>query len=200
MSQQIHDSYRPFLPKRVICGQQTESIGDEMMQSNRLLPILLGVVLVSLTASSGFADPLFVGGNVVVGDHYAVTTIRGEARAWIDGRWVIGPANLHLLVQVTYGGPHNIVFKVLSGTFQVNYKPYAIDVGHWRGDYNRDTHTAVYQGPATAPDGRLGHFVLYGKDTTDTQQGVFMTVRSDFRGEYGALWHIELASYRTRLI
>ena len=200
MSQQIHDSYRPFLPKRVICGQQTESIGDEMMQSNRLLPILLGVILVSLTASSVFADPLFVGGNVVVGDRYAVTTIRGEARAWIDGRWVIGPANLQLLVQVTYVGPHNIVFKVLSGIFQVNYKPYAIDVGRWRGDYNRDTHTAVYQGPATAPDGRLGYFVLYGKDTTDTQQGVFMTMRSDFRGEYGALWQIELTSYRTKLI
>ena len=141
--------------------------------------------MVSLTASSVFANPLFVGGNGGVGDRYAVTTIRGEARAWIDGRWVIGPANLQLLVQVTYVGPHNIVLKVLSGTFQVNYKPYTIDVGHWRGDYNRDAHTAVRERK---------------KDTTDTQQGVFMTVRSDFRGEYGALWHIELASYRTRLI
>src|SRR3989337_3223125 len=102
--------------------------------------------------SSDVCSSDLVGGNGGAGDRFAVTTIRGEARAWIDGRWVIGPAKLQLVVQVTYVGPHNIVFKVLSGTFQVNYKPYTIDVGHWRGDYNRDTHTAVYQGPATAPD------------------------------------------------
>src|SRR3972149_8094994 len=113
MSPQIDDSYRSFLPNRVICSQQTESIGDEMMQSNRLLPILLGVVLVNLTASSVFANPLFVGGNGGVGDRYAVTTIRGEARAWIEGRWGMGPAKLELVVQVTYVGTHNIVFKGL---------------------------------------------------------------------------------------
>ena len=42
--------------------------------------------------------------------------------------------------------------------------------------------------------------MLYGKDNTVTQQGVFMNIRSDFLGEYGALWHIELASYRTKVI
>lgn len=171
-----------------------------MQQIKRLLPILLGIAFLGLPIGSVSADPLVSAGNVAVGDRYLITTIRGEAKAWIDGHWVMGTANLQVLGQVTYAGPHNIVFKVLSGTFQVNYKAYAIDVGHWRGDYNRDTNTAVYQGPATAPDGKRGYFVFYGKDNTVTQQGVFMTIRSGFLGEYGALWHIELASFRTKVI
>jgi hypothetical protein len=165
----------------------------------RFVPILLGVVLLSLPATSVFADPLFAGGNVAVGDQYVVTTIRGEARAWIDGHWGAGPADLQLRVQVTFFGPHNVVFKVLSGTFQVRYKTYVIDLGHWRGDYNRDTHTSVYQGPATAPDGRQGYLVLFGQDTGETQQGIYMSIHSDFRGEYGALWHINLTCFRYKL-
>ena len=170
------------------------------MQMKRLLPLLLGVVLVSVSASSVLADPLFAGGNVAVGDQYAITTINGEARAWIDGHWVTGPANLQLVVQVTYVGPENVVFKVVSGTFQILNKPYTIDVGNWRGIYNRDTETAVYQGPATAPDGRPAYVVLFGQDTTQTQQGVYMNVHSDFRGEYGALWHVNLTCFRYILI
>jgi hypothetical protein len=175
--------------------------GDEKMsQIKRLLLILLGVALVGLSISSVFADPLLSSGSVAVGDRYLITTIRGEARAWIADHWVTGPVNLQLLVQVTYAGTHNVIFKVLSGTFQVNNKPYSIDVGQWHGDYNRDTHTAVYQGPATAPDGKRGYFVLYGRDTAGAQQGVFMNIWSDFVGEYGALWHIKLQSFRTKVI
>lgn len=165
-----------------------------------MLPILLGVVLVGVSVSSVFADPLFAGGNVIVGDRYYVTTTRGVATAWIDGHWVTGPADLQLQAQVTYVGPHNMIFKALSGAFQILNKPYAIDVGHWRGDYNRDTDTAVYQGPATAPDGRLGYFVLYGHDTSQTQQGVFMNVRSGFLGEFDAFWDIDLTCFRTQAI
>lgn len=171
-----------------------------MKRINRLLPILLGMTFLGLSLVSVSADPLAFDGSAAVGDRYLITTIRGEARAWIDGHWVAGPANLQLLVQVTYAGPHNIVFRVLSGTFGVNYKPYSIDAGHWRGDYNRDTHVAVYQGPATAPDGRRGYFVLYGIDKADAQQGVLMSLRSDLLGEYGAIWHIELSAFRTRVI
>lgn len=160
---------------------------------------MLGVVLLSLSITSVFADPLFAGENVMVGDQYMVTTIRGEARAWIDGRWVTGPADLQLQVQVTFVGPHNIVFRVLSGTFEVRYKTYVIGIGHWKGDYNRDTHTSIYQGPATAPDGRNGYFVVLGQDTTETQQGMYMNSHSDFRGEYGVLWHIGLAAFRYKL-
>ncbi len=170
------------------------------LQMKSILPILMGVVLLSLATSSVFADPLFATGNVRVGDRYAITTIRGEARAWINGHWVTGPADLQLLVQVTFVGPHNVIFRVLPGsTFQVRYTTYTIDVGRWRGDYNRDTHTSVYQGPATAPDGRWGYFVLFGQDTIQTQQGVYMNVHSDFRGEYGALWHIQLTCFRYRM-
>jgi len=166
------------------------------MKMKHALPIMLGVVLLTLSATPAFADPLVAGGNVVVGNQYMLTTIRGNARTWFDGQLLTGSANLQLQVQVTFVGPHNIVFKVLSGTFQVRDKTYTIDVGHWRGDYNRDTHTAIYQGPATAPDGRYGYFILYGQDTNGVQQGAYMSVSSDFRGEYGALWHVGLTTYR----
>jgi hypothetical protein len=103
-------------------------------------------------------------------------------------------------VQVTFVGPHNIVFRVVDGTFQIRAKPYSIDIGHWRGDYNRDTHTSVYQGPATAPDGRQGYFVLFGADTGSTNTGVYMHIVRDFRGEYGALWHVDINAFRSQLI
>lgn len=161
-----------------------------------MLPIVLGLVLLSLSATTVLADPLTSGGSVAVGDRYAVTTLQGYARAWVDGHWVKDPADLEMQVQVTYVGPHNVVFKVLSGSFQIRYKPYLLDVGHWRGDYNRDTHTTVYQGPATAPDGKQAYFVLYGQDTGGTSTGVYMHILSDFRGEYGVLWHVDLSAFR----
>jgi hypothetical protein len=169
------------------------------LKMKHAVPIALALVLLSLSATFAIADPLLGAGNTAVGDRYMITTVSGEARAWIDGRLVTGPADLQLQVQVTFVGPHSVVFKVLSGTFQVSHKTYTIDIGHWRGDCNRDTCTAIYQGPATAPDGRDGHFVLYGQDTSDVQQGVYMKMYSDFRGEYGARWHIELTTYRYKL-
>lgn len=170
------------------------------MNARHILPILLGVVLLTLSTTSAFADPLVAGGNVAVGDQYTVTTVSGTARAIYNGHVVTGPANLQLQLQVTFVGPHNIVYKVLSGTFQVSYKTYTIDVGHWRGDYNRDTHTAFYQGPATAPDGNHGYFVLFGQDTRETLTGTHMHIVSDFRGEYGVLWHVALNVFRYQLI
>jgi hypothetical protein len=114
------------------------------MKTKYMLPVFLGVVLLSLATASAFAEPLVAGGNVAVGGQYTVATISGTARATVDGHLITGPTNLQLQVQVTFVGPHNILFKVLSGTFQVQYKAYMIDVGHWRGDYNRDVHTTVY--------------------------------------------------------
>jgi len=166
------------------------------MKAKFVSTILLGLMLLSLAPSYVLANP---DDDFAVGARYQITTITGSARAWIDGSWVIGPANLNMVVEVTYSGPHNVVFKVLTGTFTVRYKPYVIDTGHWRGDYNRDTHTAVYQGPATAPDGRHGYFVLFSTDDGVSGTGVYMHVLSDFRGEYGALWHIKMTSFRSRL-
>ena len=103
------------------------------MRTKHVPPILLGVVLLSLSLTTVFADPLYAGNTVAVGDQHSVTTTNGFARAWINGQWVTGPANLELQVQVTFVGPYNVVFKVLSGIFQVMYKNYVIDVGLWRG-------------------------------------------------------------------
>jgi pSer/pThr/pTyr-binding forkhead associated (FHA) protein len=162
-----------------------------------MLPVFLSVVLFSLAVSSVFADPLVAGGVVTVGDQYTVTTISGVASTWINGQRVIDPANLQLQLQVTFVGPHNIVFRVLSGTFQIGNKPYTIDVGHWRGVYNRDTRTSTYQGPATAPDGRPAYFVMFGQDISGTSTGTYMHTLSDFLGEYGALWHVDLTAFRS---
>ena len=169
------------------------------MQTKCVSPILLGVVLLSLSVTAVFADPLYAGNTVAVGDQYSITTVNGLARASIDGQWVIGPANLELQVQVTFVGPHSVVFKILSGTFQISYKDYVIDVGHWRGDYNLDTHTSIYQGPATAPDGGLGYFVIYGQDIGLGSGGVLIHASSDFRGEYGAEWDVQLSAVRYQI-
>ena len=166
------------------------------MQAKQTLPIVLAVVLLSVSATSVFADPLYAGGTVAVGDQYSITTLNGYARAWIDGQWLTGPANLELRVQVTFVGPQNVVFRVVLGTFLVRDKDYVIDVGHWMGDYNFETHTSVYQGPATAPNGGEGYFVIYGQDTGIGSVGVLMHAYSDFRGEYGALWHVDLTTVR----
>jgi hypothetical protein len=167
------------------------------MQTKYAPSILLGVVLLSLPVTTVFADPLYAGSLVAVGDQYSVTTISGSARAWIDGEWVT--ANLELQVQVTFVGPHNVIFKVLSGTFQMISKDYVIDVGHWRGDYNLDTHTSIYQGPATAPDGGLGNFVIYGQDIGLSSGGVLVHASSNFTGEYGAQWDVQLSAVRYQI-
>jgi hypothetical protein len=169
------------------------------MQTKYAPLILLGIVLLSLSVTTVFADPLYAGSMVAVGDQYSVTTISGSARAWIDGEWVTGTANLELQVQVTFVGPHNVVFKVLSGTFQVISKDYVIDVGQWRGDYNLDTHTSIYQGPATAPDGGLGYFVIYEQDIGLSSGGVLVHASSNFRGEYGAQWNVQLSAVRYQI-
>ena len=172
------------------------AVGDRKMRTKNLVPLLLGVFLLSLSTVSVYADPYYGASNVAVGDQYTVSTLNGFAQAWIKGRLVTGPANLQLQVQVTYVGPYNVVFRVLSGTFQVAYKEYRIDVGGWRGYYNLQTHSSVYQGPATAPNGGLGYFTLYGQDGNPSNGGVLMKLHSDFTGEYDALWHVSLAAIR----
>jgi len=164
-----------------------------------MIPIVLGVVLLSLSATTVLADPLSSGAFVSIGDQYTITTIHGQAQAWIDGQWTTGPAKIQLQVQVTYVGPHNVFFSILSGTFSVDNKNYAIDPTRWNGDYNLNTHTAMYQGPATAPNGGIGYFTLYAQDTGFSSGGVLMHATSNFEGEYGVLWHIDMAVVRYQI-
>lgn len=56
------------------------------MKTKHLLPVILGAVLVTLAVTSVYADPLVAGGNVIVGNQYTVATIRGEARACVNGQ------------------------------------------------------------------------------------------------------------------
>jgi len=168
------------------------------MQRKHLLPIVLGVAFLSVSVTSVFADPLYTG-TLAAGDQYSIITLHGLAQAWVNGQLLTGPANLELTVQVTFVGPHNVIFQILVGTFQIRNKDYVVDVGRWRGDYNFDTHTSVYQGPATAPDGGIGYFVIYGQDIGYGSGGVLMHVSSDFLGEYNARWDVELATVRYQI-
>jgi len=168
------------------------------MKQKRLSICLLALALIALGTVPAFADPL-MSGDVVSGDRYAVTTMSGEARAWVLGSWVTSPADLQLVVEVTYAGQHNVVFKVVSGTIQFNGKVYSIVSSAWRGDYNRDSHTCVYQGPAIAPNGERTFFVIYGQDTVHTQQGTYMRMWSAFYDEDMILWRINLQTYRFKI-
>ena len=152
--------------------------------------------MLCVSATSVFADPWYGGSAVAVGDQYSINTINDLAQAWIDGRLVTSSVDLQLQVQVTYVGPNNVLFRVLSGTFQVGYVKYLVDVTRWQGAYNLETHTSVYQGPATAPNGGAGYFTLYGQDTGLSNGGVLAHVYCDFTGEYGALWHVDMTTIR----
>ena len=168
------------------------------MKQKHLPLCLLALALIVLATAPAFADPL-ASGNLVSGDRYAITTMSGEARAWVSGSWVASPADLQLIVEVTYVGQHNVVFKVVSGTIQFNGKVYSIVSSAWRGDYNRDIHRCVYQGPATAPNGERTFFVIYGQDTAQRQQGTYMRMWSAFRDEDMILWRINLQTYRFKI-
>jgi hypothetical protein len=168
------------------------------MRAKRFCFCLLAIVVVALVVTPVFADPLF-SGTVSVGDRYAITTISGEAHAWIGGSWVATPADLQLVAEVTYAGPHNVVFRIISGTIQFNGQTYAIAATAWRGDYNRDSHTCLYQGPAVAPDGQRAFFIVYGRDTQSVQQGTYMDMWSAFRDEDRTLWRISLTTYRFKI-
>jgi len=168
------------------------------MRAKQLPLLLVALALVALVTVPAFADPIVAGG-VAVGDRYAVTTISGEARAWVSGSWVVSSADLQLVVQVTYVGPNNIIFRFLSGTIQFNGIVYRIVADGWRGDYNRMSKTCVYQGPATAPSGVRTFFIIYGHDTRDTQQGTYMRMWSAFLDENAVLWRIDLQTYRFKL-
>ena len=166
------------------------------MKTKNLVPIFLGIVILSISVTFVLADPWYGPASVALGDQFSITTLNGFAQAWIDGRSVTDSANLALTVQVTFVGPYNVVFRVVAGTFQVGGKNYAIDLGAWRGDYNLQTHSSLYQGPTTAPNGGTGHFTLYGEDIGASNGGVLTHIYCDFTGEYGALWHVSLAAIR----
>ena len=156
------------------------------MRARQLSLLLVALALTALVTVPAFADPV-TAGSVAIADRYAVTTISGEARAWFSGSWVVSSADLQLVVQVTYVGPNNVIFKVLSGTIEFNGRVYRIVADGWRGDYNRISKTCVYQGPAIAPNGARTLFIIYGHDTRDTQQGTYMRMECLSRREHSTL-------------
>ncbi len=143
------------------------------MREKQLPLFLVALALIVLMAVPAFADPV-AATSPSIGDRYPITPISGEARAWVTGSWVVSSANLQLVVQVTNVGPNNIIFRTLSGTIRFDDKVYNIVADGWRCDYNRVSKTCVYQGPAITPNGARASFIIYGPDTSDTQQGTYM--------------------------
>jgi hypothetical protein len=129
------------------------------------LPLLLvALALIALMTVPAFAGPV-AATSPSIGDRYTITSISGEARAWVAGSWVVSSASLQLIVQVTTVGSNNIIFRTLSGTIRLDGKVYNMVADGWRGDYNRVSKTCVYQGPAIAPNGARAFF----KSTVMTQ-------------------------------
>jgi len=168
------------------------------MREKQLSLLFIALGLIALMTVPVFADPV-AASSLSIGDRYAIATISGEARAWFANSWVVSSADLQLVVQVTNVGPNNIIFRTLSGTIQFDGRVYRIVADGWRGDYNRVSKTCVYQGPAVAPNGARAFFIVYGHDTTDTQQGTYMRMWSAFREENTMLWRIGLQTYRFKL-
>ena len=99
-------------------------------------------------------------------------------------------------MQATDVDPINIIFGTLSGTIRFDNKVYNMVADGWRGYYNKVSKTCVYQGPAIAPNGARAFFMIYDHDTSDTQQGTYVRMWSDFRDENAVLWRIDLQTYR----
>ena len=168
------------------------------MREKQLPLLLVALALVALMTVPAFADPVAATGPSI-GDRYTITSISGEARAWVAGSWEVSSASLQFMVQVTTVGSNNIIFRTLSGTIRFDGKVYNIVADGWRGDYNRVSKTCVYQGPAIAPNGARAFFIIYGHGTSDTQQGTYMRMWSAFRDENAVLWRIDLQAYRFKL-
>jgi len=160
------------------------------MRQKQLPLFFVALALIALMTVPAFADPV-AATSPSIGYRYAITSISGEARALVAGSWVVSSANLQLVVQVTNVGPNNIIFRTLSGTVRFDGNVYNIVADGRRGDYDRVSRTCVYQGPAIAPNGARAFFIIYGHDTSDTQQGTYMRMWSVFRDENAVLWRID---------
>lgn len=159
--------------------------------------LLTSVVMISLMATSAFADPWTT--NAGLGDVYAVTTIRGEARTIVDGHVVVRPADLQLNIRVAEINDDWIGFRVLSGTIQIGDHVFHVVREWWRGLYNKDRGIAVYEGWGRDANGQLIHFVFRSVDVRQTQQGCFMDVTEMVRGPGGHYWKLDLKAYRFRV-
>jgi hypothetical protein len=168
------------------------------MREKQLPLFVVALALIALTTVPSFADPV-AATSPSIGDRYAITPISGEARAWVAGSWVVSSANLQLVVRATNVEPNNIIFRTFSGTIRFDGKVYNIVADGWRGDYNTVSKTCVYRGPAIAPNGARAFFIIYGHDTSDTQQGAYVRMWSAFRDENAVLWRIDLQIYRFKL-
>jgi len=71
---------RPDHSFRTVLNYLIKQHGSDLkLRTRNLIPIFLGVVLLSISTTSVFADPWYGSSAVAVGDQYSVTTISGFA-------------------------------------------------------------------------------------------------------------------------
>lgn len=161
------------------------------------LILLMSFVMVSVMIASVTADPLKT--NATIDDIYAVTTIRGEARTVVNGQVIVRQADLQLKIGIAEINSDWIGFKVVSGSIQIGARVFYVVSERWRGLYNRDRHTSVYEGWAKDTEGHVIYFAFRSVDVSQTQQGCFMDINELVRGLEGHYWKLELKAYRFKV-
>jgi len=164
--------------------------GNILLASTAFLMLALVVIPV-------FADPLTT--NARVGDVYIVTTIEGEAKAFLEGKVVTVPASVELRCQITEVHRDWIFFKVTWGKTVIDGHQYMVLREWWRGVYNKNSNEGCYQGWAVDGAGRRAHFILHTLDKRPTHEGCFMEMNGVFKDLCGVYWRLELLTYRYKL-
>ena len=157
-----------------------------------LLAILLAAGVVPLLAM----PPVF---DASVGDIYLVSTIKGHARAVINGEPVRLKASVQLTVLVTEVHKDLIAFKVTAGSIVINGTRYSIEEDWERGVYNKKTRSATYEGWGTDPEGRKVYFILHSVDKRRSWSGVLMKMTGVFKDPEGISWELDLKTLRSKL-
>lgn len=158
---------------------------------------LTSLVMASIIMANVFASSLLV--DVTVDGVFEVATIRGHARARIDGQPVALFADLQMRIRIAEVSDIWIAFKVLSGTIQVGSRVFHIEGESWRGVYRRGRHTAIYEGWGSDAAGHRVCLALRSTDTRQAQRGCFMDAEGIMMGPGGNMWKLDLKTYRVKL-
>jgi len=137
--------------------------------------------------------------NAKVGVVYIVTTIEGNAKAFVQGKVVTAPASVELRRRITEVHRDWVFFKVTWEEIAVDGREYMILREWWRGVYNKNSNEVYCQGWAVDDAGHRAYFILHTLDKRPAQEGCFMEMKGVFRDPCGVYWRLGLLTYRYKL-
>jgi len=156
-----------------------------------LLTLVLAAGVVPLLAMPPTLD-------ASVGDVYLVTTIKGYAKAMINGEPVRVRASVQLTALVTEVHEDLVAFRITEGSIVINGTRYVIEEDWERGIYNKRTKSATYEGWGVDPQGRRVYFILHSVDKRRSWSGVIMRMTGGFKDPNGVNWELELKTLRSK--